>query len=119
VVASDRLKNAEGDDREDEIISSTFTVDNTAPKIVSDTKTINQGFITVKISDPTSIIDEAQYSVDGGNWIPLLPINGLYDSKSNRFQISIEKLSQGEHYINLRASDSADNIANVTIEFKK
>jgi hypothetical protein len=119
IVASDLPKNLEGDERTDEIISNVFTVDQIPPTIQFDLKTMKDGFISIKISDSVSIVDEAQYSVDGAKWKALLPVSGLYDSRSNEFHIPVESFSEGEHYINLRASDSADNISSVTINFKK
>lgn len=119
VVASDAIKNLEGEERSDEIISGAFTVDHEAPKIQYESASAKSNTLKLKITDTTSVVDEAQYCIDGERWKPLLPVSGIYDSTSNDFEISLSDLSSGEHYINIRASDSSDNISSVTIQFKR
>ncbi len=121
VSATDLPSNQSGDARVDEMDGDVFTVDNTAPTIESDVsdKTIKKGALPIKISDTTSIVDEAEFSLDGADWRPLLPVNGLYDSKANTFMISIDQLKPGEHYVVIRASDSANNVASQTLRFRK
>jgi ligand-binding sensor domain-containing protein len=120
VIASDIESNLESQAKKDESTSDVFLVDNTSPQIVStppDKKSSDS--VTLTISDEISIIDEAEYSIDGKGWRPLLPNSGLYDSRSNDFTISVKDLKAGSHYITIRASDSANNVANHTVKFKK
>ncbi len=121
VVASDLPDNRQEDARTGEMTSDVFTVDNTAPEIQVDVsaETLAKGNVAFTISDTTSVVDQAEYSLDGAEWRPLLPVGGLYDSKSNRFLIPIQHLKTGEHYVVVRASDAADNISSRTVKFKK
>lgn len=121
VAVSDLPSNLPADQRADEMTSEVFTVDHTAPEIVADTApdAIKKGILSLVIRDAVSVVDEAEYSMDGAEWRPLLPVGGIYDSKENRFVIPIADLAPGEHYVNVRASDAADNVAGATIRFKK
>lgn len=121
VVVSDLPGNLPAEQRTDEMLSDVFTVDHTAPEIVADTApdALKKGVLSLVIRDAVSVVDEAESSMDGAEWRPLLPVNGLYDSKENRFLIPIADLASGEHYVNVRASDAADNVASATIRFKK
>ena len=121
VIASDLVANHEDEARSDRQISGLFTVDNIAPVIEADVSpaTVKKGFISFTIKDTTSVVDEAEISVDGGDWRPFPPVNGIYDSKSNEFKLSIEKLKPGDHHAVIRASDSANNVASQTVKFRK
>ncbi|MCC7518434.1 MAG: hypothetical protein IT578_04530 [Verrucomicrobiae bacterium] len=121
VVVSDLSGNLPAELLSDEMVSEVFTVDHTAPAILPDLspEALKKGTLSLVIRDTTSVVDEAEYSVDGADWRPLLPVGGIYDVKENRFVIPISDLVPGDHYVNVRASDSADNIASATIRFKK
>jgi hypothetical protein len=121
IVASDLPSNPDKEARTGELTSDLFTVDNTAPTIQADASAsaIQKGGITFTITDTTSIVDEAEVAVDGGEWRPILPVGGLFDSKSNPFVVPVDKLAPGDHYIVIRASDSANNVATQTVRFKK
>ncbi len=121
VMASDLPDNREDEARTGEWTSDVFTVDNTAPEIQADlsAEALAKGSLALTISDSTSVVDQAEYSLDGADWRPLLPVGGIYDAKSNRFLIPIQRLKAGEHYVVVRASDAADNVASRTIHFTK
>ncbi len=121
VVGTDRPSNAEDEALSDETTSDVFTVDNTAPTIKADppAETVPKGFLGLTIADTTSIVDEAEYSLDGEDWRPLPPVSGIYDAKANTFRIPLDKLKPGDHHAVVRASDSSNNVATETIRFKK
>ncbi len=121
VTASDLPSNSLESARQDEITSEAFTVDNTAPAIRFKPieETIQRSVVAITISDTTSVVDEAEYSLDGADWRPLLPITGIYDSLSNAFVLSIKDLPPGDHYVVIRASDAADNVSSETFRFHK
>jgi hypothetical protein len=121
VVVSDLPGNLPADQRSDELVSEVFTVDHTPPAILPDLspESLKKGSLPLVIRDTTSVVDEAEYSIDGADWRPLLPASGIYDARENRFTIPIGDLAPGEHYANVRASDSADNVASATVRFKK
>lgn len=121
IIATDRPSNPEGEALMDEMISDVFIVDNTAPTIDVNVspKVLKKGSLMITIHDTTSIIDKAEFSLDGEEWQPLLPVGRLYDTKSNEFLIPINKLKTGNHYVVIRASDSANNVATQTAQFQK
>jgi hypothetical protein len=61
-------------------------------------------------SHPTSSIERAQYSVDGGEWILLAPEKGISDYKTEAYSFTVHHLLPGEHTIAVRAYDRFDNV---------
>ena len=111
--------------------SDRFEVDNTSPtvsKIQASASGMNAdrshgvsydfGFTA---SHPTSSIDRAQYSVDGGDWILLHPTTGISDYKTETYSFTVRGMSPGEHTIAVRVFDRFENIgsAKTTIEIAK
>jgi hypothetical protein len=63
--------------------------------------------------DATSSIDRAQYSVDGGDWIIVMPKNGISDAPEERYEFSISlpgSTARGEHTVAVRAYDRFENV---------
>lgn len=121
VKASDRSSNSEDEARSDEATSDLFVVDNTAPVIKVDPtgETVPKGHVGLTISDTTSVVDEAEYSLDGAEWRPLPPVSGIYDSRTNTFRVPLGALKTGDHHVVVRASDAANNVATETVRFKQ
>ncbi len=57
-----------------------------------------------------SVVHQAEYSVDAGQWNILFPEDGIADSDSENYTLEIENLESGEHAITLRVVDSVGNI---------
>jgi sugar lactone lactonase YvrE len=130
VVASDTPSNPPAEALTTERESERFEVDNTAPTIgkieVNATAANPNGNsstyeIKFTASHPTSSIERAQYSVDGGDWILLLPVAGISDYKTETFSFTVKGLAPGEHTIAVRAYDRFENVGSgkATIEAKK
>jgi hypothetical protein len=90
-----------------------FLVDNTPPKIEVGKATITQRKATVafKAADATSRIKEARYSVDGRDWQPIIPSDGVFDTKDESFQIVTPELPAGDHSILIHIADELGNPA--------
>jgi hypothetical protein len=90
-----------------------FLVDNTPPKIEAIKPTVSQRKATVafKAADATSRIKEAQYSVDGKDWQPIVPSDGVFDSNDELFQILTPELAVGDHSILIHIADELGNPA--------
>ena len=71
--------------------------------------------------DTFSSIERAQYSVDGGEWILLAPVNGISDSRTENYSFTVRGLAPGEHTIAVRAYDRFENVgaAKTTIDVVK
>ena len=51
-------------------------------------------------------IDSTWYRIDGGNWIPIVPDDGIYDEGNERFQILIPSPGLGEHKLEFQTLNS-------------
>lgn len=131
IVASDAPSNPPDQALQVERESERFEVDNTSPTIskieanptgmsADRSKGVSYDF-RFTASHPTSSIERAQYSVDGGDWILVKPLNGISDYKTETFSFTVRGLAPGEHTIAVRAYDRFDNVgaAKTTIEIAK
>ena len=100
--------------------SERFEVDNTAPSIakidasptgMNADRSLGVSYdFSFSASDPSSSIERAQYSVDGGDWILLSPTSGINDNKSETYTFTVLRLAAGEHTIAVRAYDRFENV---------
>jgi hypothetical protein len=58
--------------------------------------------------DKTSPIAACRYSVNAGPWQPLVPVDGLFDSSTERFSADV-RLEPGENSVAVWASDASGN----------
>jgi WD40 repeat protein len=120
IVASDAPSNPPDAALKTERESERFVIDNTPPVIeklqaraagmnADHSKGVSYDF-TFTAEDATSSIEKAQYSVDGGDWILLAPVQGISDNKTENYSFAVRSLSPGEHTIAVRAYDQFDNV---------
>jgi sugar lactone lactonase YvrE len=95
--------------------STPFLVDNTKPE-VTDLKASPPN-LTGKVKDDASTISQIEYSIDGGDWRPATPADGLLDQRSEGFSVTLPSLPPGPHVVTVRAFDSADNIGTARVTF--
>lgn len=105
VVASDATDNAPGDEQSDELISKMFTIDNTPPVIKITSK--KGGVIEFTVTEEASSLESILISKDGKEFLPLRPIDGILDSRSEQFRT---KIGDGE-VLFIRAEDEAGNVS--------
>jgi sugar lactone lactonase YvrE len=120
IVASDAPSNPPNVALKTERESERFEIDNTPPVIqkleASPTGMNADRSLGVSYDfqftavDATSSIERAQYSVDGGEWILLAPVQGISDSKSESYSFTVRGLVPGEHIIAVRAYDRFENV---------
>ncbi len=85
-------------------ISEPYLMDNTPPVI----KIRKSGkSLYFNVIDKLSYIKSFHYSLDGAKWNLLFPIDGIFDSKQERFEIDISKTTT----LVIKAEDSEGNIA--------
>ncbi|MCP4265701.1 MAG: hypothetical protein GY777_09020, partial [Candidatus Brocadiaceae bacterium] len=112
-----------------EIVSDTFLVDNTRPKVLK-LKTVIEadsidkngrlGFsITVSgtASDNLCNITDIQYSINSGDWQTVFPEDKIFDSKEESFFLKFPYLSPEEHTIVVNAVDDEGNVGSNRIVF--
>ena len=111
VSVSDSPANPPATAREAELISDPFLIDNTPPvvRVTGVERTGNRAIARFQAQDAASMLQRAEYSVNAGPWVPVYPDDGILDSKSETFTITLENLAAGEHLVTLRVADRAGN----------
>lgn len=117
VVASDERSNPREDALEHALTSAPFLVDNRKPELL-DLK-IAYPYASGRAHDSFSAISELAYSVDGGDWQPFAPRDGIFDDPTEEFTVKLPaRLPPGAHSLAVRAVDAADNIGAVQTTFR-
>jgi len=112
VVASDAVANPAGLALTAEKLSPPFDVDNTPPRIDHLKARVEGGKLHVSFTaaDGFSVLREASYSVDAGDWILARPVDGLSDSGSEDYDVAAPAPGAGEHSIVVRVPDAVGNV---------
>ena len=110
VTATDLPGNPPADALTARLESDPFTIDNTPPAITGLTAARSGGKLVVRwhAADALSVLGEAQYSLDGGDWTVALPVTKLSDSQDLDYKVSLDAAS-GEHTIAVRVDDDYAN----------
>jgi len=120
VVASDEPDNPRGQALEAGRISRAVVVDNNPPA-VSGLKAKDAGggraVLSGKVADTTSRIVRIDYAVDTNDeWRPVLPADGICDSPSEAFSVTIPELEPGVHRLAVRVTDEYNNTGYASVE---
>jgi hypothetical protein len=128
VVASDSPSHAAEDALTGDATSPRFEVDNTPPRIEGLSAKLegNNIHVSFRAVDGFSVVDQAEYSVDAGEWQPIEPVGQISDSKTETYDFNVPlpvntaasaargldagPASTGEHTIIVRAYDRFDNM---------
>ncbi|RKY25282.1 MAG: hypothetical protein DRP62_01640 [Planctomycetota bacterium] len=90
-------------------ISDPVVVDNAGP-MIDEYKTSKVEALELKISDELSAIGKVEYTIDSNaEWIGAMPVDMVYDTTEEDVNITIEKLTVGEHIITIKARDAVGN----------
>jgi hypothetical protein len=110
VTASDAPDNPPDRALEAQLVSEPFVIDNTPPQISGLTATAQGNKLTVKwhAADALNPIENAEYSVNGGDWKMAEPTTRLSDSQQHDYSITIDR-PQGEVTVAVRVSDRFEN----------
>jgi sugar lactone lactonase YvrE len=113
VTASDLPSNTKEDALTGQLESDVFVIDNTPPRITGLEGTRNGNRIRTHwhAADALSILTNAEYSVDGGEWTVVDPVTKLSDSKELDYDLELKDVTPGEHTIAVRVEDEFDNQA--------
>ncbi len=109
VTASDSPGNTPANALSSSLDSDSFTIDNTPPRIdlLSITKDGPHRYIRFTAKDALNWIDKAEYSIDGGEWTLVDPVNKVSDSQSLEYDVAAE----AGQLVAVRVFDDADNVA--------
>ncbi len=108
VSATDAPGNTPADALTSSLESESFIIDNTPADIVnlSSAKSGGKWLVKFTAKDALSWIDKAEYSVNGGDWTILDPVNKVTDSQMLDYQLPAE---EGQS-ISIRVFDESDNV---------
>lgn len=116
VIASDAPSNPPGSSLSGDIASEPFLIDNTPPRIVGLTAAPaanNKIEVRWRAQDALSVIDKAEYSVNGGDWTIVEPVTRLSDAPELEYHMFVDRPQPGEYTIAIRVTDEYDNQAAV------
>ena len=113
VTASDAPSNPKDQALEDSRVSDPFLIDNMPPQISNLAGTASGNNLDVRWTahDARSDITKAEYSINGGEWVVVDPVNKLSDSPQEDYHLTIERFSPGEQVVAVRVTDEFDNQA--------
>ncbi len=107
LTASDRPSNNTDHALSREKTSEAFLVDHEAPSVSLKS---GDGKATASVKDGLTRVVKAAYALDSGDWIPVFPVDGLFDTSSETLVIPLDDLKPGTHVLVVRATDAAGNI---------
>ena len=119
VWVTDERSNASDRALDSTFVSAPFLVDNTRPEVLN--LQSHPPGVSGRARDATSLVSHIEFSVDGEDWRPATPTDGLFDQRSEGFAIRLpDGLRRGPHVVNVRAWDGADNLgaARIQVEAK-
>jgi hypothetical protein len=112
IVASDKLSNPPESALEGELESTAFDIDNTPPAIAFGASRVAQGRTTLvfDVRDEWSAIQKVEYSLDGQRWQVVYPRDGIFDSRTEQFELTLDT-ALATHGVIIRAYDAKNNTA--------
>jgi hypothetical protein len=115
VSASDAPSNSPGTALVGELESTSFDIDNTAPRI--EVQSSSRGVLRFVVRDDQSAVQRVEYSLDASRWRVLFPLDGIPDSRREEFEIKVD--GEGPRSVIIRAADAMNNVATAVAEIKK
>jgi hypothetical protein len=115
LIASDETSNTTGRLLTDERESDPIVVDNTAPVVTTEvTRSGNTARIVVRVRDAQSPIQKVEYSIGGGTWRVVYPVDGLADSPDERYEIALTNEADAARVV-VRATDLLQNVTSQAV----
>ena len=112
VTASDEPSNVLGEALTGSELSAPFLIDNTPPAIIGlrVSREATGLRVTFHAADALSLIERAEYSVDGGDWTMVDPVGRISDSLKLDYVVQVNAAG-GEHTVAIRVTDEYGNAA--------
>ena len=109
VVATDALSNPPGLATLGALESTPFDIDNSPPDIVLDMSRTENGETGIRfvVNDTHSPVERVEYSLDTERWQVVHPVDGIPDSQTERFELSIDP--DDTDRLVIRATDAMGN----------
>ena len=64
----------------------------------------------VQLRDELTRLVKAEYTLDSGDWVPVFPEDGLFDTTRETLAIRLPVLKSRAHVLMIRATDAAGNM---------
>jgi hypothetical protein len=117
VTASDAPGNPPDLALQGELESASFDVDNTPPVVTATLLPGSPARVRAIVRDDSSLIRRTDYSLDGGRWQEVLPVDGINDSPEETYEVVPAGLTgSGPHSLVLRSVDLLGNVATARVE---
>jgi hypothetical protein len=115
VTVSDSPSNPEGLTLSAEKESDPFDVDNTPPTVTL--TLVSATSVRAVVKDDSSLVRRAEFSVDGGRWQEVHPVDGINDEMEETYDVPVGNLgSSGPHVLVVRGTDLLGNASTSRIE---
>ncbi len=120
VVASDAPGNPYDKYLIGELVSDPFVIANATPQVEITGNGMSGRRVEAQFRARvlTGRIATAEFSIDGGEWFLVFPVDGIADSVQEEYRIATSELSTGEHLIGIRASDGDGNTGTARLVVK-
>ncbi|MEL6548590.1 MAG: hypothetical protein AAFQ82_28465, partial [Myxococcota bacterium] len=111
VRASDAPSNPDGVYKDDTRESRAILIDNTPPSVEKTDAKVSGRNATVRVAvaDNVGPITTAEFALDGRDFRPLPPDDGVLDGVGETFTLRMESLPSGPHAVTVRVADEANN----------
>jgi sugar lactone lactonase YvrE len=121
IVAKDTPSNPASFALTGERLTEPIAIDNTAPTVTAGQPSIvgGQGRVTFGAIDTASYLTRAEYSINGGDWIPVYADDGISDSPRERYTIDVPIKTPGEYAVTIRIYDVNGNSGNARAILRK
>ena len=116
VEASDEQSNPEQRSLRSSATSEPILVDNHPPRL--ETLKVRKGRVLGRVVDALGPIARIQISIDAGPWRDVFPVDSVFDSADERFDVPLGAIPGDSHIIAVRALDASGNQANREITVK-
>ncbi|MGB8959576.1 MAG: hypothetical protein WCC00_11275 [Candidatus Aminicenantales bacterium] len=112
LTASDSPSNPAGLDLTSDKTSPPFVIDNSLPAIKGFTAARNGASLDIAFvaEDAYSYIEEAKVLVRPGEWRVIFPVDGIADSRSESYKVSLKLAAGAENQVTVRVRDSFGNV---------
>jgi outer membrane protein assembly factor BamB len=115
LTVDDSLDNPNGTHRHSERISDAFRVDNTRPSVGDhEVERSDEGYgVRFVARDPGGSVAAVEVAIDGGEWKPLSPLDGVADSELESYRLIVQRNGEnpaGARSMIVRVTDSSGNL---------
>src|SRR5262249_10534510 len=102
-----------------EKVSLPFVVSHTPPAVTVKVAGMDgeQVVLEATATDAFARLTAASFAVNGKKWVNVFPADGLFDSKSEKFQFKTEALRPGTYVLVRRVKDAAGNTGSGDVVF--